>query len=410
VGRAAAAVSAARGADRRLTVCVTAKMMYPPRVRDQQQDVGTYRALSPWVRRVYVIVTSPGARVRVSHAGNVVALHIPHGPNAAWRWVRFLATAWWIGRKVMRRRRIDLVMAAEPFAGGLVGIRLGRAARVPVVVHIQGDLLDLPPALVGRVRARAMRWLTLRVARRATLVRCISRGVVDACVEAGLDRTRLRLLPIRVDLARFDPTRTGAEGLRVRERLGVAPGALLIVSAGSLTIHKGYSVLLEAFARLRKTMPGVNLVIAGEGPERSRLEADVDRLGLGNAARLPGWMMYADVPALLAASDVYAQPSFDEGIPRAVLEAMAMARPVIASRVGGLPELVREGTTGLLVPPGDPDALAAALARACGDRLLRERFGEAGREAAGEYEMGRAIQQYAELLEEAAGRRAPVAT
>src|SRR5207245_5777728 len=133
---------------------------------------------------------------------------------------------------------------------------------------------------------------------------------------------------------------------------------------------KGVDVLLRAAA----TLPGLLVEVAGDGPERPGLEA------IDPSATFLGWQPRLD--DLLARWDVFALPSREEAFGIAALEAMAAGRPVVATRVGGLPELIEDGLTGLLVPPDDPAALAAALARLAADPALRARMGQAARERA----------------------------
>src|SRR6185503_18015262 len=162
-------------------------------------------------------------------------------------------------------------------------------------------------------------------------------------------------------------------------------------------------VLLEAFARLRGEAPHARLVIVGAGPLDADLRSQAERLGVASAVRLAGAMPYARVPALLAAADVYTQPSFDEGIPRATLEAMAMRVPVVASRVGGIPDVVVDGQTGVLVDAGDVGALAAALGRLVRDPERRRGMAAVSRESVQPYSMQASITRLGALLHETAG-------
>ncbi|HVM69821.1 MAG TPA: glycosyltransferase family 4 protein [Gaiellaceae bacterium] len=150
----------------------------------------------------------------------------------------------------------------------------------------------------------------------------------------------------------------------------------LVVSVGRLKEPKDFSTLVRALAELREVPH--RAVVAGDGPDRPALEAERDELGV--RVELSGER--DDVPALLAAADVFVLSSRSEGMPMSILEAMAAGLPVVASAVGGVPELVVDGETGLLVPPGDADALAAALRLVLEDADLRRRLGSAGRERA----------------------------
>ncbi len=174
------------------------------------------------------------------------------------------------------------------------------------------------------------------------------------------------------------PEREPGDGARIRAESGIGADAMVIGSVGHLRAEKAYEVLIEAVSLLGERHPGVQALIAGEGPERGMLEEQRRRLGLDGSVHLLG--ARDDVPDVLAALDVAVCCSDFEGGPLSVMEYMAAGLPVVASDVGGLPELVRAGETGLLVPPRDPRALADALAGLLDDRAERRRLGDAGRE------------------------------
>ncbi len=175
-----------------------------------------------------------------------------------------------------------------------------------------------------------------------------------------------------------------------------APGGGMVelVSVGRLRTPKDFITLARALARIERGSFQASLV--GDGPDRSTIEAELERLGLIGSVRLLGER--ADVPELLAGADIFVCSSRSEGMPVSILEAMAVGLPVVASAVGGVPEIVADGHTGLLVAPGAVAALADALARLIGDRALREQMGRAGREAALErYDLPRFRQAHLEL-------------
>jgi glycosyltransferase involved in cell wall biosynthesis len=176
-----------------------------------------------------------------------------------------------------------------------------------------------------------------------------------------------------VDARALAPQR-GRDATRRAE--GAPEGALVALALAALHRRKGLDVLLEALARPALRGAELRLWIAGEGPERHRLEQLIAARGLASRVRLLG--RREDKADLLAACDLLVLPSRREGLGVAALEAMACARPVLASRVGGLADAVAHERTGLLVPPEDPDALAAALARLLADPALRDRLGAAG--------------------------------
>lgn len=149
----------------------------------------------------------------------------------------------------------------------------------------------------------------------------------------------------------------------------------LVLSVGRLDPQKGHRDLLAAATEI----PEAVFAIAGDGPERGELERAAERLGLHERVRFLGARL--DIPELLAASDVFVLPSLYEGLPIALLEAMAAGRPVVATKIGGTDEVVSDGISGLLVPPRDPAAIASAVQRLLDDPQLQERLADAGRAA-----------------------------
>ena len=161
-------------------------------------------------------------------------------------------------------------------------------------------------------------------------------------------------------------------------RADVPVGGGRILFIGRLAAVKGVRLLLEAVATLRARHPGLTLTLVGDGPDRSGLEARAQALGLGDAVTFTGYLGEAGVAEVLARSDMLVLPSFAEGVPVVLMEAMASGLPVVATRVGGVAELVEDGVSGLLVPPGDAGVLAGAMDRLLADPDLCRRFGAAG--------------------------------
>jgi glycosyltransferase involved in cell wall biosynthesis len=172
-----------------------------------------------------------------------------------------------------------------------------------------------------------------------------------------------------VEIDRFD--RPAPVGLRKQIGGGDRP---LVLTAARLDEQKGHPVLLRAASEL----PGVDFVLAGEGPRRGSLEALAAELGIADRVHFLGYR--SDIPELLAACDVFALPSLYEGSSLAVLEAMAARRPVVSSAIGGTDELIEDGAEGLLVAPGDAEGLATALRRLLDDDGLRAAFATGARE------------------------------
>jgi glycosyltransferase involved in cell wall biosynthesis len=212
--------------------------------------------------------------------------------------------------------------------------------------------------IVGESHSRGQRALKRRELDDADAVTAVSNAVAESLqADYGLDPVRVKVVPNGADLPDEEAERPAAR--RYRESLGAGMLRPLWACVGRLEPQKGQDVLLEALALLRAH--GIDFVcaFAGDGSTRAALESRRDALGLGAHARFLGTL--EDPGPLLAAADAVVLPSRWEGLPLVVLEALARAKPVVASAVGGIPEVIEDGVDGRLVPPEDPGALAAVL-------------------------------------------------
>ncbi len=218
-------------------------------------------------------------------------------------------------------------------------------------------------------------------------------------------RAKCLVIPNAVDpaeLAESEPRRD------IRAEFGIAPDALVVGVAGRLSPEKGQHIFLRALARARMQNTRLHGLLVGGGPEMETLQKEANALGLTAHCAFTGQVN--GMGPYYRAMDIQALPSFSEGMPNAALEGMLLGKALVASRVGGVPEVVRDEKDGLLLPPGDEEALAAALLRLANDAALRERLGEAGRaRALAEFtprvRAGRILNLYTALLQDNVGRR-----
>jgi glycosyltransferase involved in cell wall biosynthesis len=254
--------------------------------------------------------------------------------------------------RYIRRNRIDIVhthLAGADILGRVAGFLTGR----PVVssIHLlEGDLLDAPARrqLLLKITAR---WLCRRIVVVAENMR------QDAANWLGLPLSRVEAIPNGVDTARFRRPH-GFDTAAIKRAL-IGGDHPLVVSVARLFPQKGHGDMVTAAGLVASSLPGVRFAFIGDGPSRADIIRRIEAQGLKEVVLVLGTR--GDIPEVLAASDVFALSSLQEGLPVAVLEAAAAGCPIIATRVGGVPEIVRDGTTGLLVPPGDPKAMADAI-------------------------------------------------
>jgi glycosyltransferase involved in cell wall biosynthesis len=256
---------------------------------------------------------------------------------------------------------------------GFLGRLAARLRRVPAVIHqphghvFYGYWGPWRSAAFARLERLAAAWTDRLVA--------LTPREVEEHVARGIGTpAQWVVVPSGVPLAEVRgaaPSRAAA-----RQRLGLAADRLVVAGVGRLVPVKGFDLLVEALPRLAAEAPGALVLLVGDGPERPALEARAAALGVGDRLRITG--ATAEVPLHLAAADLLAAPSRNEGMGRVLVEAMALGLPVVGARVGGIPDVVAEGESGRLVPPEDAPALGEALLALARDPALRARLGAAG--------------------------------
>lgn len=292
--------------------------------------------------------------------------------------------AWLCLNRIVRREQVAIIHANSPpwFPLGCI---VAKQHRIPSVVSIQGRF---PP--------RRIRQYLLH---RADLVFAVADSLRLLVEAAGVPVGRTKTIYSTVDTERFVPC-SDTEG--VRKQFGIADGDLVIGCVANVAHYKGHDILIQAFAKLSQMISTAHLLLVGTysseyGAAMTRMAQD---LGLARRVHFVGFQN--DVRPYFGAIDMMVLPSRQEGAPVAILEAMAMAKPLIASAVDGTPEIVQDGITGILVPPEDPEAVVVAVADLIKDPKRLQVMGEAGRRRAELFSVRRAgkilVEGYESLL------------
>jgi glycosyltransferase involved in cell wall biosynthesis len=297
----------------------------------------------------------------------------------------------------LRRERFDVVHTHDLWSN-LMGVLAARMAGVPAIISSRRDL-----AHFDWYQGHRRTWLR-RIQNLSGVVLANATPIRDALIaEDGFAPEKLRVIHNGVDTEKF------RRGRRDRERLfpGTQNQTLVVLVGNMHSDVKGHPWLIAAAPPVLQEFPQTRFVFAGDGDARPLFEEQVAKLGLQSSLKFLG--RRSDIPDVLASSDIAVLPSRAEGLPNAVLEYMAAGLPTIASRVGGNVELIEDGVTGLLVPPEDSQALAAALLRLLRDPELSQRMATTGQKIAVEnYSFERLIREvdalYTELLDRR-GRR-----
>ena len=277
-----------------------------------------------------------------------------------------LAAAWRLAR-ILRDLQPAVVHAHDPHGVAMAATALGLgqaragAARPPVLVASRRVDFAL------RMNAFS-RWKYRQVSLFITASECIRQMLLAQDIDDG----RVVTVHEGIDLEHV----AAAPPVSVRETFWLPHNAPVVGAVGALVDHKGHRVLIRAAAQVARQVPDARVVILGEGERRDELQREIRELGLERHVLLPGFR--PDVLSLLKTFDLFVMPSITEGLGTSLLDAMACERPIVASRVGGIPEVVVDGDTGLLVPPRDADSLAEAIVRLLEDRPFAARVAAAG--------------------------------
>jgi glycosyltransferase involved in cell wall biosynthesis len=255
----------------------------------------------------------------------------------------------WRVARLVRRLKAHIVHAHEP-KSDVLGYLAAKLAGVPVMTTAHGWIGN-------RLKDRVLGALDRQLLRAFDRVIAVSTPIRDALSGAGVDEKRLRLLHNAIVVGRYQ--RTGQTHF-LEQLLGRSLDRPVVVTIGRLSPEKGHADLVEALALLRQRGCCVTAVLVGDGPARAALEEKVRAARLSDRVHFPGYV--TNTAQILESSDLMVLPSHTEGLPNVALEALLMEVPVVATRVGGTPEIVIDGVTGQLVEPRAPAALAGAIA------------------------------------------------
>ncbi len=290
--------------------------------------------------------------------------------------------------RILKNQSID-VMHAHEFAMNVYGSLLSLVTGIPIVATVHGK---------NYYWKKWRRRLAYRfVARQASMVAVsedLKRFLTD---RVGISPARIRIVHNGIDTLDYEMRESRANS---RKALGINATQPVVGTVGNLYPVKGHAQLIKAFSAVVKSFSDAILLIAGRGEELSSLREECTRLGIPDNVKFLGFR--EDIPVLLQAMDVFVLPSVSEGLPLSILEAMTFQKPIVASLVGGIPEVVTDGKTGFLVPPGNPEALADKILVLLGNPQLSAEFGEMGRQRVlATFSLEQMIEEYQALYERA---------
>lgn len=270
-------------------------------------------------------------------------------------------------KEVVRRFAPDVILGYFAYPYGFANVLLGREAGIPVVTFCRGS--DIHSIAAKPSQARPIAWAL----RRSAKVFAVSESLKNDVVSLGVDPSHVVVIPNGIEVERFARVGRG----EARARVGLPAEGRVVVCVSRLSREKGVDVLIDAAREM--TTRDVRVVIVGDGPDEVSLKERAQRAGVADRVLFAGARAHDEVPAWIAAADVAVLSSRKEGYPNALVEYLACGRPAVATRVGGVPEILTSRELGIMVAPEDPRALARALDEALARTWDEEAIARAGR-------------------------------
>lgn len=325
----------------------------------EQIDLHLIALVRPWEDLPFLL--EEARRLEIAHSTLPVAVHPRVDP------VRIFRVIWALYRK-LHQQRFDLLHTHGYFAD-ICGVPVARLCRIPALSTCHGYIdTDRKLQLYNRLDRWALKLCSRVIA--------VSDEIRDGLKKHGIDEHKINVVTNAVSVPP-STTQGNRDSRSFRHQQGISPQAFVFTFVGRLSEEKGLTYLLDAFSRLVQRAPHGRLVLVGDGPQRNLLEQRVAELDLQRQVTLTGFQ--TQISPWLSLTDCFVLPSLTEGTPMALLEAMAAGVPIIATRVGGVPDVITNGINGLLVPCADVEALCNGMSQIIVHPELREKFSREAR-------------------------------
>lgn len=266
-------------------------------------------------------------------------------------------------KRFIDEEKID-ILHCHGYKPDVIASLISKKGRPKLVTTLHGWWIGANPKL------RFYDWLDLRAIKNFDMIITVADHIKEGLIKKGFPAGNVKCIPNGVDIKEMN----SCDGSGVRRELKIAPGSAVVGIAGRLNKEKGHEYLLRSAERLKN----VTLLIVGTGPLENYLKVMAERLGISDRTIFTGFR--SDARRYIAAMDIFALPSLSEGLPLALMEAMAAGKPVIASDIGGIPQVVADGVTGLLVEPRNPSQLEKAISKLITDKEFSSFLAEKGRD------------------------------
>ena len=276
-----------------------------------------------------------------------------------------------------RKHRFDAIHAFWLLPNGFIGAVLCKVYKIPLVITMQGSDMFIAK------QNRFFKWMATWTLKQTAMVTSVTPTFLPELAALNVPEAKRCLIPNGVDPEVFPPS-SHKQLVALRKKLSIPADNLIVFALGRIVLKKGFDFLVQAFPLVHEEVPNVTLIIGGDGTDLAKLKTLAKRLGVSESIRFTGTISRADVPVYFHLCDIFTLPAiFDpkgnvDGCPNVILEAMACGKPVVASNISGIPVIVKDSETGILVEEKSVTQLAQALVALLTDAGKREQFGRAG--------------------------------
>lgn len=356
-----------------ITFINISRYLYPFPPNQHTLNWSFWTHVASQVKQVILISSIKGNSLQTHEEKNILFVGIPDNGSDIITIPRYLMKAYKLGNEILANSKSAIMWASDDIWGNVVATQLARKFCIPYLLELQGNVFSPPSETASLIQRFVQSIAVARGVKAASMVRVCCDDHRKRMVKFGRYKG-VSVVPTRVDTRLFDPAKYARH--EIRQSFDINPDETIFITVSSLTQRKGIHIFLNAFNKIIQLAPSARYWIVGDGTYRSELESQASAIS-GNV-KFFGRLAHVEIAKLLAASDVFVLPSFGEGMPRSIQEAQAMGLPVIATNVDGIPEQVIDNITGILVQPGDSEALCRA-ALIMNDASTRIKMGQAGR-------------------------------
>lgn len=338
-------------------LCNVSNAVMPINIKEHKQNFDTYQGLLGYFDELHIICrSSVDAVVR---EGSICIHHVKVPNGGILRYIFSIVKMFFKIIQINKKYNISILDAAEPTTGGLVCSSVNIFINKPFLLEVQGEVLNIPVESVGWLKSKGMKYLTLLSAKMATHIRVVSDEIKFQLIENGFCEDKISLVYPRLKLDDFNIDKYSDTKPIICEQYNIDKNKKIFLFVGRLVLSKGITYLLEAIAKLDDN--NIIFIIAGDGELRSELEKKAQKLNISDKVKFIGNIQYGEMPYLMSATDYFILPSVDEGFGRVIIEAMAMRLPALASRVGGIKDIIEDGKNGFFFESKNPSSIAKVI-------------------------------------------------